>query len=155
MPSSDHSPHPTSKCAHPLEHHNHYFFLPFTSYYLFPPLSAAPQGTCAPHQLHSKQTAAGSVRLPGICLRERREEGSKEEGRKKAMSRVGGEARRTRRNCKDEKSGAGEWEATETVGVLQRDCIILPILQIEILVSLCVTMFSCLPHILIFFTVFI
>lgn len=69
-----------------------------------------------PYQLHSKQTAAGSVGLPGTRLGEARK-GKREVGRrggKKATSRVGGEVRHTRRNCEDDERGAGEGEATET-----------------------------------------
>lgn len=55
-----------------------------------------------PYQLHSKQTAAGSVRLPGIRLGEGERRGSREERRQKGMGREGGEVRRTRRDCKND-----------------------------------------------------
>lgn len=51
-----------------------------------------------PYQLHSKQTAAGSVRLPGICLGD---EGNRDIEEKKRWRGV----RRTRRNCKNDERG--------------------------------------------------
>ncbi len=66
-----------------------------------------PQGTHVPYQLHYKQTAAGSVRLPGIRLREGERRGSREERRKKKgrgekeekWGAQGGIAKMTKRGC--------------------------------------------------------
>lgn len=95
-------------------------FFPFASHCPLPSSSVVPWGTRAPYQPHSKQTAAGSGRLPGICLGEGRKRGKSggESGRKKneATSRVGGEVRCTGRNRKDDERTAGErlWESAHS-----------------------------------------
>lgn len=78
--------------------------------------SLCPKVAHVPYQLHSKQTAAGSVGLPGICLGEGEEKGSREERRQKGMRRGGGEVRRTRRNCKNMTKRWGWRRGTETGG---------------------------------------
>lgn len=55
-----------------------------------PPPPAEPPGARTPYQLHSKQTRAGSVSLPGIRLGEEKKGGSDGGGGKRRS--MGGEA---------------------------------------------------------------
>lgn len=100
------------KCAHITEHR---IRSPLLSRYLtclFPFPVFVPQGARVPYQLLSKQTAAGSVRLLGICLgdRERREREMEVGGEQKTGTRSeGGEVRRTRRNLKWGSNRDDDW----------------------------------------------
>lgn len=100
------------KCAHITEHRSR---SPLLSRYLaclFPYPVFVPQGARVPYQLLSKQTAAGSVRLLGICLRdrERREREMEVGGEQKTRTRSeGGEVRRTKRNLKWGCNRDGDW----------------------------------------------
>lgn len=100
------------KCAHITEHRSR---SPLLSRYLtclFPYPVFVPQGARVPYQLLSKQTAAGSVRLLGICLRdrERREREMEVGGEQKTGTRSeGGEVRHTKRNLKWGSNRDGDW----------------------------------------------
>lgn len=82
----------------------------------FPSPVFVPQGARVPYQLHSKQTAAGSVRLLGICLgdRERRREREVGGEQKTGTRSGGGEVRHTGRNCKNLKWGSNRGWGGET-----------------------------------------